>query len=84
MTSKPELERLGGTVSRSLVRDRTASEHVAVILETRTGDRLILQRIGGNPFDDEVTRGLAGHEVLVEGYRLGDIFRFVKARLTDA
>lgn len=65
------------------MRRGTASEHLAVVLRTDDGDRMILQRIGGNAFDDEETRALAGHDVAVEGFRLGDVFRFVKAEPTS-
>jgi hypothetical protein len=52
---------------------------MAVVLDVGKGKPLILQRIGGNPFDDEATRGLTGKEIAVEGFTLGDIFRYVKA-----
>ena len=52
---------------------------MAVVLVTGDGKRLILQRIGGNPFDDAATRDLAGQRVNVAGYSLGDIFRYVNA-----
>jgi hypothetical protein len=61
------------------MRKGTGSEHVAVVLASNDGRRLILQRIGGNPFDDAATRGLVGQTVAVEGFTLGDIFRYVKA-----
>jgi hypothetical protein len=77
--SQKPVERLTGQVEQGLVRKGTASEHVASILVTDAGERLILQRIGGNPFDDKETRSLVGKSVAVEGHRLGDIFRFTKA-----
>jgi hypothetical protein len=73
-------ERLTGTVARARVRRGTGSEHDAVVLHTDEGERLILQRIGGNPFDDAETRRLTGRRVSVDGFRLGDIFRYTKAR----
>jgi hypothetical protein len=78
-----QLERVTGRAESQLVRRGTGSEHEAVVLLTTAGERMILQRIGGNPFDDAETRRLAGHEVEVEGYRVGDIFRFVKATPVD-
>ncbi|HEY4953623.1 MAG TPA: hypothetical protein VII02_01930 [Gemmatimonadaceae bacterium] len=78
-----QLERVTGRAENQLVRRGTASEHEAVVLLTSAGERMILQRIGGNPFDDAETRRLVGHEVEVEGYRVGDIFRFVKATPVD-
>lgn len=74
------LEQLSGKVESQLVRRGTASEHQAVVLVTEQGERVILQRIGGNPFDDSETRILVGHRVEVEGYRVGDILRFTKVR----
>lgn len=78
--SRPEKVR--GTVKRQSVRRGTASEHVARILETADGDCLILQRIGGNPFEDAETDALVGHEVIVEGHRLRDTLRYTKATKT--
>lgn len=78
------LEKLTGKVERQLARRGTGGEHHAVVLVTTAGERMILQRIGGNPFDDAETRHLAGHDVVVEGYRVGDIFRFVRATRVDA
>ena len=75
-----EVERLSGKAVRKIVKPGTASEHDAVVLCTDAGDEVILQRIGGNPFDDAETRKLAGHDVSVEGFRLNDIFRYQKAK----
>lgn len=83
MKADRQPERLSGTVQREVVRKGTASEHDAVVLYTAAGERLILQRIGGNPFDDSATRKLAGRTICVEGFRLGDIFRYVKAEPLD-
>lgn len=71
-------EHLRGKVEKQLARRGTGSEHQAVVLVTEDGERMILQRIGGNPFDDDETRRLEGHDVEVEGFRVGDIFRFTK------
>ena len=77
------LEQLSGTVESQVARQGTGSEHQAVVLVTEAGERMILQRIGGNPFDDDETPRLIGHRVEVEGYRVGDIFRFVRAMVVD-
>jgi hypothetical protein len=74
---KPEL--LAGRAVEELVQRGTASEHAAVVLRTEDGERVVLQRIGGNPFDDEETRALIGRDVRVEGFRIGRIFRYRKA-----
>lgn len=78
MAKKPKLEKLAGRVSARRVLQGTGSEHTGVILETANGEQVRLQRIGGNPFRDEMTNALVGHTISVEGYRLGDIFRFTK------
>ena len=78
-----KLERLTGRVAGELVRRGTASEHRAIVLHSPAGDRLILQRIGGNAFDDAETKELEGHAVRVEGFRLGDVFRFTKVERSD-
>jgi hypothetical protein len=76
---------LSGRAEQEVVKKGTASEHTAIVLTTDDGERLILQRIGGNPFEDAETKQLAGHVVRVEGFRLGDIFRYKKAeRDSDA
>jgi hypothetical protein len=69
-------EQLEGRVIAKTVLRGTASEHTGVVLETPAGEHLRLQRVGGNPFADPVTRGLVGRVVSVKGVRLGDIFRF--------
>lgn len=71
-----DVEELHGRVVARRVLKGTASEHDGIVLETDDGEQLILQRIGANPFDDEVTRGLAGRQVRVKGVRLGYLFRF--------
>jgi len=77
------LEQLSGKIERQVARHGTGSEHQAVVLVTEAGERMILQRIGGNPFDDDETRRLIGHRVEVEGYRVGDVIRFVRAKAVD-
>ena len=81
--SQPQPETLTGTAEDELVRRGTGSQHTAVVLATPQGERLILQRIGGNPFSDKETRALVGHQVIVEGFRLNDIFRYVRATVKD-
>lgn len=76
-------QRLTGTAAREIVRRGTGGEHRATVLLVARGQRLILQRRGGNPFDDARTRRLAGHRVRVTGYHLGDIFRFTEAEILD-
>ncbi|MCC7033381.1 MAG: hypothetical protein IT179_11170 [Acidobacteria bacterium] len=71
---------LCGHVARTRVRHGTGSEHIAVVLRTDEGEELILQRIGANPFEDPEGEKLVGHRVTVEGYRLGNVFRYRSAR----
>jgi len=72
-------ERLRGAVTKQLVRQGTGSEHHAVVLHTDDGEKLILQRVSGNPFSDPESDKLVGRRVTVEGYRLDKIFRYVNA-----
>lgn len=76
MAQRRKIEVVVGCVSRELVDQGTGSEREAVVLRTDSGERVILQRAGGNPFDDAQTRELTGREVRLEGYRLGSVFRF--------
>ena len=76
-------ERLRGAVSEERVRRGTGSEHQAVVLHTEGGEDLILQRIGGNPFDDDDARTLIDRTIVVEGHRLGRLFRYLNARDDD-
>jgi hypothetical protein len=73
--AKPE-EVVGYVETRSVL-EGTGSEHEGVILTTESGERLRLQRIGGNPFSDPVTQRLIGHKVSLTGYRLGRVFRYI-------
>ena len=78
-----QLEKYRGKVTLGPVRKGTGSEHRGITLRTTTGERLVLVRLGGNPFDDSATRKLAGHTVEVEGYRIGRELRYVGVRLVD-
>lgn len=79
--SNPKSERVAGYVETGDVLKGTGSEHQGIILTTDLGERLRLQRIGGNPFSDPVTRRLIGHKVSVMGYRLGGVFRYKQETL---
>ena len=76
MKGSRTLEKIKGRVEAQTVLRGTASEHKGIVLTTDEGERLRLQRIGGNPFADPVTQALAGSEVSLEGFRLGSVFRF--------
>jgi hypothetical protein len=77
MMSETKAEEVAGYVEEQKALAGTASEHVGVVLTTDAGERLRLQRIGGNPFSDPPTRRLVGHRVSLTGYRLGPVFRYV-------
>ena len=81
--SNPKSESVAGLVETRVVLEGTGSEHEGVILTTDSGERLRLQRIGGNPFSDPVTRQLIGHKVLLKGYRLGQVFRYVQDKVRE-
>jgi len=83
MAQKRKLERLVGRAESQLIRQGTASEHRGVVLTTDDGERLLLQRIGGNPFADGETQKLAGKPLAVEGFRLDDIFRYTRAEVAE-
>jgi hypothetical protein len=79
----PRAQRLSGTAAREIVRPGTAGEYNAVVLRLKNGGRVILQRRGGNPFNDPATSRLVGHAVRVKGFRLGEVFRFTEAEVID-
>ena len=81
--SQRRLETIEGHVEPASVAHGTASQHVGLVLTTADGEELVLQRIGGNPFRDPVTQELSGQDVSLEGFRLGNIFRFVRANVTS-
>lgn len=84
MAAQRKLETVAGVVETALVRRGTGSEHQAVVLTTKSGERLILQRVGGNAFRDEATDRLAGQQVSAQGFRLGDLFRYVEVTASPA
>jgi hypothetical protein len=51
-----------------------------VVLDTSEGERLILIRLGANPFEDQETRKLGGRTIEVEGYRVGSELRYISIR----
>jgi hypothetical protein len=52
------------------------SQQQLIGLPRPEGDRLILIRLGSNPFEIEESRNLAGREPEVEGYRVGNELRY--------
>lgn len=81
--TKRHTEEIAGNVIVKRVLVGTASEHDGVVLETNGGEELLLQRIGGTPFRDPLTREMVGQRVRVKGVRVGHLFRFTEYSLTD-
>jgi len=71
-------EKLQGVVQATQVRAGTASAHAGAVLLTDAGERLVLVRLRGHPFEDDQARALDGCRVEVEGYRLGGELRFLR------
>jgi hypothetical protein len=78
MAAKRQLERIEGQVETRRVLQGTGSEHHGVVLTTTEGEQLRLQRIGANPFQDTATEALDGQRVALEGFRLDNVFRYVR------
>ena len=70
---------MSGHVVSQRVAQGTASDHVAAVLHTQSGEDLQLVKLGDNPFADKHASALVGHEVEVEGYRIGGQLRYLKA-----
>lgn len=81
--SHPKSENVAGVVETRALLEGTGSEHEGVVLTTDSGERLRLQRIGGNPFSDPLTSQLIGHKVSLTGYRLGQVFRYVQDKIRE-
>jgi hypothetical protein len=77
------LLKLAGVVRLARVNEGTGSAHTGAVLQGDGGETVPIVRIDANPFDDEDTRALAGRHVVVEGYRVGGQFRFLRV-LPDA
>ena len=78
-----DLVRMKGVATLQPVHAGTASTHHGVVLEADSGQKLLLVRIDGNPFNDAKTRALVGHWVDVSGYEVNGVLRFVDAQLRD-
>jgi len=59
-----------GMVDRRLYAPGSKSERMAVVIRTEEGEYL-LQRVGGNPFRDDVLESLVGKTIRVEGVQRG-------------
>jgi hypothetical protein len=80
LTTDRKPVRLRGRVALQTVQRGTASEHEGLVLSTADGRRLILVRIGSNPFEDNRSRTLDGTDVEVEGFIVGGEFRYRELR----
>jgi hypothetical protein len=64
---------LTGSVIVKAFAEGSKSEHEAVCLQTIEGT-FVLRRVGGNPFNDEVLRGLVGKRITSHGKIKGPYF----------
>jgi hypothetical protein len=83
MFPERKLQKVSGRASLTSVRHGTASEHTGLVLDTAEGERLVLIRLGANPFEVGQHRQLAGQNVEVEGYRVGNEMRYTAIRSTS-
>ncbi len=59
-----------GTVAKRLYAPGSKSERNAVMIRTKDGE-FLLQRVGGNPFRDDVLESLVGKTIRGEGTQRG-------------
>ena len=64
---QPHKQKITGTVTRTRIAPGSKSDHVGVVLRTRSGDEYVLRRAGGNPFRDEVLEDLVGKTITGSG-----------------
>jgi hypothetical protein len=72
-----------GTVTQALVSPGSKSERQAVVLDTG-GQRFILRRPGGNPFQDSVLDSLVGKRLRAVGDVYGSDFTLMEWSELDA
>jgi hypothetical protein len=72
-----------GTVTKALVSPGSKSERQAVVLDT-DGQRFILRRPGGNPFQDSVLDSLVGKRLRAVGDVYGSNFTLMEWSELDA
>jgi hypothetical protein len=72
-----------GTVTQALVSPGSKSERQAVVLDT-DGQRFILRRPGGNPFQDSVLDSLVGKRLRAVGDVYGSNFTLMEWSELDA
>jgi hypothetical protein len=72
-----------GTVVRAPVATGSKSEHIAVVLRTKTGEQHILRRAGGNAFRDPALETLVGKTVTGTGVVTGQTFIMDKWKVED-
>ncbi len=80
MVPKRRLVCLRGHVGRQRIRVGTGSEHDALVLTTAAGDRFVLVRLGGNPFQAADLGDVEGSTVEAEGYVVGGELRYQALR----
>ena len=75
---------ISGTVVRAPVATGSKSEHIAVVMRTKTGEQYILRRAGGNAFRDQVLETLVGKTVTGTGVVTGQTFVMDKWKVEDS
>ena len=78
-SKKRPVVKVQGTLHCKRVRQGTASERDALVLDRGHDGTLVLSQLGGNPFEvpPDATQWL-GHEVVAEGYLLESELRYLK------
>lgn len=74
------LVRVRGRLADAVVRAGSASEHESWVLESPEHGRLILTRLGSNPFEKGDPPAEPGSEVEAEGYLLDHELRFTSLK----
>jgi len=80
MDKPPKTVCVRGRIASAVVRRGTASEHDTWVLESEKHGRLILKRLGGNPYEKGPAPADPGCKVEAEGYLLGKELRFTSLR----
>lgn len=69
-----------GQLASELVNKGTASEHQAWVLNSASGDQILLKQLNANPFELGNAPATPGSEVEAEGYLLGNELRYTSLR----
>jgi hypothetical protein len=83
MAGSPRTVRLRGRIDSAVVRRGTASEHDSWVLVHPQHGRLLLKRLGDNPFEKGEPPAEPGSEVEAVGYLMGSELRYKTLRRVD-